>query len=90
MGEGAAQAAKKVSTATNKAIIDVTDNDPIDPGQAFLTMIYREGEKPAEQDYKFANKVSNNKKHKYIVGAIISQLPFWMYLIFDYITRWGF
>ena len=82
-----AQAGKKITTGMTGDVSDVTDNDPIDPGQKYLTRIYELDKTPNDSDYKFAKKVSNNKKNKYFTAIIVANVGFWMYMLLDYIAR---
>ena len=80
------QGAKKIATGITGDIQDVTDNDPIDPGQQYLTHVYDTGNVPTKDDYKFAKKISNNRKNKYFVAILVANFGFWIYMILDYIS----
>lgn len=81
------EAIKKVTTGINKGMTDSTDDDPMDPGQAYLTMIYKYQKVPTPEDYKFAKRVSKNKVAKFVWGLVIGQVSFWIYLIMDFAMR---
>lgn len=80
-----AEAIKKIASTVSPINEDHTDNDPKDPGQAFLEHIYSEGKTPNKDDYKFARRISNNKLGKFILGLVLLNLGFWIYMILDFV-----
>ena len=64
---------------------DVTDNDPADEGFAYLSTIYKSGNKPTKDDYDYADKVRTGKNRKSLFSNVIKNAAFWIYMIFNFV-----
>ena len=79
---------KKTAASIKTYTDDVTDNDPVGPGERYLTHIYDCGKVPNENDYRIAKGLTQGKSVKFIVGLVVGNAAFWIYMILDFVTTY--